>query len=185
MEEMLIRYKSNGLENIYLSEEHFKSFLHNIQKELSNKFFDPASKGEKEVSEESKLITLNSAYGMLKESLSQFGFTSKSLELAQEVNKASLVLLKSAPNIFNLFKKFKNNSNQAFLDAMLSGFTATCLVNTYVWKNDKIVEKLTLSALLGDILLTKKDHDILEDYDGNYQSLPEHIKNHPLLTAVI
>lgn len=177
IKEVIEKYREKGIKEIYLEEPDYMNFLAKIRQGLAQKLFDPATIDD---SESKSIATLNEAYLMLKNALSNFGLTQGTLELAEEINKVSMQALKLSPNIFMLYKRYKNECQEGFLDGLLTGFMTTILVENVSWKTKPIVEKLSLASLLLDLNLSQKDYLEMKTSMGQEIGMSEKVRVHPL-----
>ncbi|GAB4010307.1 MAG: hypothetical protein Fur0010_02760 [Bdellovibrio sp.] len=177
VQEMMEKYRDKGVKDIFLCEADYMNFLAKIRQGLAQKLFDPSTVNQVEGK---NMATLNEAYLMLRNALSNFGVTPVVLDLAEEVNRASISLLRQTPNIFLLFKRFRQDCQEGFLDSLLTSFIVTILIEQTTWKTRPIVEKLTLATLLLDINLHKNEYQEMKSgFEGNI-GLSEKVRAHPL-----
>lgn len=182
VEEMLQKYRDKGVKDIYLEEADYMNFLAKIRQGLAQKLFDPNTISQ---SDSKNLSTLNEAFLMLRNALSNFGITPAVLDLAEEINRSSIALLKNTPNIFLLFKRYRNECEEGFLDSLLTGFIVTSLIEQTTWKTRPIIEKVTLATLLLDINLHKSDYiEMTSGFNGTI-GISEKVRAHPLEMAKI
>jgi len=177
IQEVIEKYRDKGIKEIYVEEPDYMNFLAKIRQGLAQKLFDPSTI---EDSDNKAVATLNEAYLMLKNALSNFGLTQGTLELAEEINKASMQTLKLCPNIFMLYKRYKNECQEGFLDGLLTGFMTTILVEGVSWRTKPIVEKLSLASLLLDLNLNKKEYTEMKAAMGQEVGLSEKVRVHPI-----
>ena len=173
--EILDRYEEKGCKEIYFEKEGYESFLKDIKLSLQSKIFDPSTMtGEKD-----RIMTLNEAYQLLRQSLNNLGLTDGTIQFAEEVNKASIQAMRAAPNLFVLFKKFKSRCQDGFLYAMFTSYFSTCILDEYSWSSTAIKEKVSLAALLMDLSLSEEDFKTVLHAPLDGDGLPSALYNQP------
>lgn len=151
--EVLHRYASRGLEDVYVSKADFQLFIRGIkERSLANKLFDPQT-----VNYEDKMKQLNGCYNLLREQFTKLGVCEEAIELAKEVSVEVMALVGENPNLFKLLTQFKNKCNQAFLDSLFTSYITCAMIDQFPWKSTAIKEKTSLASIMCDILLDPED----------------------------
>ena len=176
IKDIFAKYQAKGVEDVFAHRESYMTFLGKLKDQLSYKLFDP------DTTEQESVDLLAGSYQVVRESFVKLGVSEIALEVAQEVAKSSQQLIKNHPNLFEFFKKYRESCGDAYMRSILVGFITSCMLDFFEWKSVAIKEKLTLAALLRDLLLTAEEFKRLEESEevGEFADLSETIINHPL-----
>lgn len=177
--ELFQKYQEKGLKEVFAKKGDFISFAQQIKGQMKKKFFDPSTTTEEQVELASE------GFLMAKESISKFGFSQESIDLAVEVSKATHKMVEKQPNIFKFFQDFKNNCDKEFMHSSMIGFTLCCMIDCFDWKSASIKEKSHLAVMLRDITLGNEEFAVLRDCLENGKEVPEGIRTHPVDIATM
>lgn len=175
----LVDYHRKGLKQIVVPKEQYIAFIESFKNELTSKFFSNPN-----TTIEEKVDILDKSYEMARNTFKNIGFNESALEMAEEINRQSLKIIKNAPNVFKFFNEFKEKASNEFLKSMLTSFTLTTLIDTFDWSSDPLKEKSSMAVMLIDVLLDSGEINKAKNRDNiPKDKLDPHIVNHPLETS--
>jgi hypothetical protein len=178
----LVDYQKKGLTQVVVLKEQYLAHVKQFKENFSSKFFAPS---EPKTTEQ-KVDALDKGFQIAKTTFKNIGFNEDAIELAGEVNKQSVELIKQTPNIFKFFMDFKEKASKDFLKAMLTSFTLTTIIDTFDWASEPIKEKSSMAVMLVDVLLEAHEIEVAKNREGiPKDKLDPKIVNHPLETSRI
>jgi HD-GYP domain-containing protein (c-di-GMP phosphodiesterase class II) len=174
-ESRLISYQKKGVVKVFMTEEQYLAFVASVREMLHAKI-------KAEVTPEKKGKNLSSAHDMLKTLINDNRLGEESRDLALQIAKESQAIIGDT-NIFKKFKEFQKNCSQEYVHAIMTGYLASMVIDTFSWANDEIKIKVTLAALLCDILLKPEQFEEIRKMKNDPKNLSPRTFNHPKTTA--
>lgn len=179
IKEIYSEYKAKGVEDIFVQKDEFKKFVGGIRKKAKNKLFNPAT------TEAEQVDVLADAHKVVAESFKQIGADEETVELAKDINKASMKVLEDSPNIFQFFEKFKDRCGVELAHIMLTSYLMSMMLDTFEWASDSIKEKASLGCMLCDVLLEGDEIREVRDNRKHPERLSEQCYYHAESTATM
>jgi hypothetical protein len=148
-----------GVSTVYMCDEDLIIFMRDVRQALGQK---DKMKIEDMTPEQvlKETHSLNTCYQFMQESFAQIGLREETVELAIEINRRSLKIIKAVPNLITLLKRMRNDLHPQFMMSLLTGCFATCILDSFSWSSDQIKEKVSLGALLARLNWEKKHFDM-------------------------
>lgn len=174
-EQRLKEYQEKGLKHVFVNREQYNEFLKAHNKNLKSKFFA----ADKKVPQEDIVDALDRSYELTKKAFQNVGINETTVDMAQDIHKASLRVVQSTPNVFKFFNRFRKNAGPEFLKSMLTSYTFSAVVDTFDWSSEVLKEKTALATILCDVLL--EGDEIVQAKNRSHlpkEQLPEKVLNH-------
>ncbi len=176
--DILRRLQQKEVEQVYIRQSEVKVIMKEIQESLSaRKFY------QSKTTVEEKVEVLDESMKTVKNIINQIGVDSETVTLLRLVNVRTMSILQESPGLYAFIKRFKKNCSEEFLRAMLTSYVLALMVDKFPWRSESVKEKGAMASLLCDLLLDKKDFEILRKWEKDGGELPEHIRNHPFEIA--
>ena len=170
--DILEKYKSKGLNDIYIKRLDYDRFVKQVKLNFSSKL-----KGEKDSSK--AIGILKDSYLIAKESAKKMGLDETSIGLIDGIAKGTSGILKHTKGLSAFLKDFEKNCEAEFSKTLLTGHVSSSLVTNFSWQSKSIKEKVVFANLVKDILLGPEDFEEMIKLNNDYNKLSDKIRNHP------
>ena len=172
--DILRRLQQRDLDEVFITDVDCTRVMEEIQKQLSSKhFYDPNTHDEERMS------IAEQSFEIVKEFIKQMAINKQCVDILNTVNQKTLSILNESPSIFMFIKRFKANCSEQFLNAILTGYLTSRVIDQFAWGTTPVKEKAVLASLLCDITLNKSDFDEIKNYELHGGKINDRIKNHP------
>jgi len=178
--EILRKLQQKDVQEVYIKQTDCKILIEHAQAALSSKnFFNPSTVVEK------KMETAENSVQVVKQVIKELGVTPETVQLIKTANDRAMSIMHEAPTLYVFLQRFKKSCSEEFLQSMLTSFVCTMMIEQFPWKSDQVKEKAAMASLLCDMLLDKKDFELIREWEksGYVNELPDRIKRHPTETA--
>ncbi len=180
--DMLLKYESKGVQEVYVNKMEFAIFLKNLKESFTNKFFGPGK--PKTVDEALELV--EQGHSVVREGFAKLGVHESVVDMAKEVTRQSMELMKKVPNILEFYTTYKEKCAPAFMRGMLVGYTSSAMIEHFSWQSSVVKQKAVMAAQLCDLSLSLDEYQELlmwERGEVETKKLDPNIFNHPLIVA--
>lgn len=136
-----------GLGTIYMLDSDLMSFMRDVKNAMEDE--PQVSVGDmtpEQILNEARSI--NTCYEFINDSFAQLGFSRESIEVATQINRRCMKLVRDIPNIVVMLRRLRNELNPQFVACLLTGCFASCVVDAFSWGSEQIKEKVSLGAML-------------------------------------
>lgn len=180
--DLLKKYESKGIEEVYINKMEFALFLKQLKENFTNKFFGAGK--PKTIDETLQLV--EQGHAVVKEGFAKLGVHENVVEMAKEVTKQSVEMMKKVPNILEFYTQYKEKCAPAFMRGMLVGYTSSVMIEHFTWQSSVVKQKAVMAAQLCDLSLNIDEYQELlmwEKGEVETKKLEPNIFNHPTIVA--
>jgi hypothetical protein len=173
--DILRRLQQKDIQEVYITDVDCTRIMEEIQKNLTSKhFYDPSTL------DEDRINIAEQSFEIVKEFIKQMDINKQCVDILNDVNQKTINILNESPSIFMLLNRYKKNCSEEFLNAILTSYLTSRVIDQFAWGSIQIKEKTVLASLLCDINLNKGDFKAIKNYELHGGYLEDRIKNHPL-----
>lgn len=140
--DIIQKYSSQGVKEFFAPLDQYQIFMENLCEQLGK---SPSSSHE-------IIESMSCTHEVIKEVFRNIGISETVLEVAGKVAQSSYDTIEKSADIFSFFKKYRTESNQEYLYAMMVGYINSCLLDHLDWSFPAIKQKTFLAIMLRDIL---------------------------------
>ncbi len=179
LDEFIEKYSQKGVEYLHLKSSDFELFakyfhqniLHQIQNATSN-----------ESGSDLQMMAISNVSNELK----GIGFNDHTIQVADQVMKSTLSLLKNNKSIFGFIEGLLKQKNYLAEHSLMIAAISTTIVEKLGWAVSGTNEKLTMAAILHDSLFLDVKLAKVRNLEGSMLSRKEikEVKNHPIKTSL-
>jgi len=180
--DILIKYEAKGIKEVYVNKNDFTFFVKTLKEGFTTKFFS----SDKPKSVDETLELLEHGHSIVSEGFSKLGVDELVVEMAKEVTRQSMNLMKKVPNILEFYTQYKEKCAPAFMRGMLVGYTTSAMIEHFTWQSSVVKQKAVLAAQLCDISLNLEEYQELlmwEKGEVTTREISPAVFNHPLIVA--
>jgi len=175
------KYKDKGIKQIFVRKVDYEKFVKELRESLESKLNDPKYQVNQ------KMQALYEGFHLLRDHLLEFGFQKSGFNLANNIAKEAINNIKTSKELYSIFKRFREESSDKFIENTFVGYLVTMMISTFEWQTPNIKEKANIAVFLSDISLNEEDFNELEVFLKNpkrdFDLLGAKVKNHPVEIA--
>lgn len=181
--EVIERYEQRGLSELHLRASDYLAFVNSVRERLSQLMAEnrPSSTGPN-ANESLQIRALSSAHDVFKTIMSQGNFDDEKKAMLKTITKGTIQFIKKL-NIYEEYDRFKKECEEDFLQALLTSYLTSAMIEQFSWSNDEVKEKVVMAAMLCDLTLTPEDFFHMKN-TLNSKDLPQKVFNHPVEVAL-